>query len=54
MDAMKFATDMCDGKTERRRGTYQTSHSSVMGAFQTALEEVDRNHPTTLVVGARW
>ena len=33
MDAMKFATDMCDGKAFSEGGIYQTSHCSVMVAY---------------------
>ena len=29
MDAMKFATDMCDGKAFSEGGTYQTSRCGV-------------------------
>jgi len=47
---------MEDGHSEvydryvRRRGTYQTSHCSVMEAFldECEPEEVDRNYPMTL------
>ena len=57
---MDTSKNGCDGYVRWKSlvkdkwGTYQTSHSSVMGACRTALEEVDRNHPMTLVVGARW
>jgi hypothetical protein len=40
---------MCDGKAFSEGGTYQTSHCSVMEAYQVECEpgEVDRNHPMT-------
>jgi hypothetical protein len=44
-------TDICDGKQPLAlRGIYQTSHCSVMEAYQVECEpgEVDRNHPMTL------
>jgi hypothetical protein len=45
MDAMKFATDMCDGKAFSEGAHIKICHCSVMVAYWQVLEEVDRNHP---------